>query len=328
MIDIVITWLDSSNHKWQKEFAHFKQLEENVKIDLNDFSRYRDYGSLKYWFRMIEKNVPWVNKIHIVTADKQIPDFLNLDNERINVVHHSEIIDSAFLPTFNSSAIMVNIHKIPGLQEKFILFNDDMFVMNYISKEMFFSKEGLPCDSQVISPIYPDQAGFSHIILNNMTVVNNHFSKKDLNKLLSFKYSLSDNIRNILNWPLTFIPGFYDYHLPTAYTIDQFNKVWNREKNLLIKTSSHKFRKSDDVTEWLIRYWRLCENNFSEVNYRSIGKLYELNDVEEFISEFKKSKIKIVCLNDSSHTSDYDKNVELLLDLFDEYFPNKSSFEV
>ena len=33
----------------------------------------------------------------------------------------------AYLPSYNSSAIELNIHRIRGLSEHFIYFNDDMF---------------------------------------------------------------------------------------------------------------------------------------------------------------------------------------------------------
>ncbi len=29
--------------------------------------RYRDYGIFNYWFRMIEKHAPWVNRVYLVT---------------------------------------------------------------------------------------------------------------------------------------------------------------------------------------------------------------------------------------------------------------------
>nr|WP_277750430.1 hypothetical protein [Latilactobacillus curvatus] len=39
---------------------------------------YRDYGLFKYWFRSIEKNAPWVNKVYLVTED-HLPEWLNKD---------------------------------------------------------------------------------------------------------------------------------------------------------------------------------------------------------------------------------------------------------
>jgi len=327
MIDIVLPWLDFKDINWQKSFVHYKKKVENIEIDLNDFSRYRDYGTLKFWFRMIDLNMPWVNKIHLVTADGQVPEFLN-DNDKINIVHHNEFIDQKYLPTFNSSAIMINIHKIPNLAEKFILFNDDMFIMNPIKSSFFFDEENLPCDSQILSPIFPGTDGFSHIILNNLSIINKHFEKKNLNKLINLKYSFADIIRNITNLPLNFIPGYYDYHLPTAYTISEFEKVWEMERTILESTSSNKFRKATDVTEWLVRYWRLSENKFSPVNYRKLGKLYELNDVNQFIKDVEDSNLIAACINDSNDTLDYEQRIAELNQFFQAKFPNKCRFEV
>ena len=70
-IDFVVTWVDGNDEKWQKEKLMYEQLEkkEDDKFDIwnNNKIRYRDWDLLRYWFRGIEKNAPWVNKIYFVT---------------------------------------------------------------------------------------------------------------------------------------------------------------------------------------------------------------------------------------------------------------------
>lgn len=41
------------------------------------------------------------------------------------------------LPVFNSNALEVNIHRIKGLSEKFVYFNDDIFIINNVKEEEF-----------------------------------------------------------------------------------------------------------------------------------------------------------------------------------------------
>ena len=70
-IDIVIPWVDGGDIEWQKERNKYAGKGPE------DFAvyRYRDMGLLKYLFRGIEKNMPWVNKVFFVIQDeKQIPE--------------------------------------------------------------------------------------------------------------------------------------------------------------------------------------------------------------------------------------------------------------
>ena len=64
-IDIVVLWVDGSDPEWQKEKAKYsgKKLD-----DTNSVNRFRDWGLMPYWFRAVEKYVPWVRTIHFVTC--------------------------------------------------------------------------------------------------------------------------------------------------------------------------------------------------------------------------------------------------------------------
>lgn len=145
-IDFIITWVDMNDPKWQSKFSKYSGDKNNTKNGISE-ARFRDNGFLKYWFRGVEKFAPWVRKIHFVT-DGQKPEWLDGNNPKINLVHHEDFIPSQFLPTFNSVVIERYIHKIPGLAEHFVYFNDDFYIINNIGEERFF-QNGLPCDIAV-----------------------------------------------------------------------------------------------------------------------------------------------------------------------------------
>ena len=93
-IDFVITWVDGSDIQWLKEKKKY-----NVNIDVDDsVARYRDFGTLKYVLRSIEKFAPWVRYIYFVT-NGQCPEWLNLKNEKIKFVKHSDYMPKEYLPT-------------------------------------------------------------------------------------------------------------------------------------------------------------------------------------------------------------------------------------
>ena len=113
-IDIVVPWVDGSDPEFIREkqavTGHFADLGEEIDGE----QRYRDYGILNYWFRMIEKHAPWVNNVYLIT-NGQKPDWLNLDHPKLKLVTHKEFMPNEYLPTYNSAAIELNLHRIEGL---------------------------------------------------------------------------------------------------------------------------------------------------------------------------------------------------------------------
>lgn len=65
------------------------------------------------------------------------PEFLVSNHPKLNLVTHDQIIEPDCLPTFNSHAIEINIHKIEGLAEHFVYFNDDTFINSPLEPEFF-----------------------------------------------------------------------------------------------------------------------------------------------------------------------------------------------
>ncbi len=64
------------------------------------------------------------------------------DHPRVNVVDHRDILPPEALPTFNSHAIESGLHKIPGLAEHFVYFNDDFLLARPQQPQRFFDPFG------------------------------------------------------------------------------------------------------------------------------------------------------------------------------------------
>lgn len=122
-IDLVYTWVNGSDEQFRESIAQFSPVV--------DESRYNDKNELKYSLRSVEKYAPWIRHIYIVT-NGQIPNWLDVLNPRISIVTHDEIcppeLRSEILPTFSSFAIETLLHRIPNLSQRFIYFNDDVFL--------------------------------------------------------------------------------------------------------------------------------------------------------------------------------------------------------
>ncbi|MGB3735844.1 MAG: Stealth CR1 domain-containing protein [Ilumatobacter sp.] len=141
-IDIVYTWVDGSDPAWLDAFRATASAEGRLLDEVAlDPARYRSREELRYSLRSVWAYCGWVRKIWIVTAGQR-PDWL-ADHPRIQLVDHADILPADALPTFNSHAIEAALHRIDGLAEQFVYFNDDMLVARPIRPELFFTPNGL-----------------------------------------------------------------------------------------------------------------------------------------------------------------------------------------
>ena len=321
-IDFVIIWVDGNDPKWQKEKAKYSP---NKNTDSRNI-RYRDWENLKYWFRGVEKFAPWVNKIYFVTCG-HYPEWLNKENPKLVCVKHSDYMPEEYLPTFSANPIELNLHRIKGLSEQFVYFNDDMFITNYIKPEDYF-KNGKPCAMAVFSPAAADDEVFMNILNNDNLLINRHFKKKEIlkkNKYLNFKYG-KYNLRTLLCLPWNRIQGFYDSHSPNAFLKETFNKLWNIEYKILDETSKNRFRSKNDVNQYVFKNWQFCEGSYTPS--KMISKFCRINDNVEYACELiEKQKYKTICLNDSDTENNFEETKQKIINSFEKILPEKSSFE-
>lgn len=136
-IDAVITWVDGSEPNYQRKLKEHLSNNDRIK------RQYLQANEINLCVASIVKYAPFIRKIFIVT-DKQSP---NLDSvkhivskEKIEIVDHEEIFrdNIEFLPTFNIRSIDALLFKIKDLSEKFIYFNDDMFLVKKTNPEDWF----------------------------------------------------------------------------------------------------------------------------------------------------------------------------------------------
>lgn len=327
-IDIVVTWVDGNDPVWQASRDQYV----SVKGDANaSAKRFRDWDLMRYWFRGVEKFAPWVNNVYFVTCG-QHPDWLNTNNPKLKLVDHKDFMPQDALPTFNSNAIELCINKIKGLSDRFILFNDDFFIINSI-KETDFFRDNLPCDYAALDAIEPSE-DFSYILANNIRVINQNFDKREvLKKRRSQWYSLKDFksfIRTMeLTNPWNQFTGFRDYHTPIAYTKKEFEDMWLRVPELIDATVHSRVRNKDNISHWLIRYWRLASGKFVPFSQKQWIFIPVVNGDNSFlVNTIKKQKRKIICINDEFKGDDISVAQKTLKDAFESILPDKSSFEI
>ena len=327
-IDFVVTWVDMNTPEWKNEFARYAGGQDNEKNGVSE-ARFRDYGFLKYWFRGVEKFAPWVRKIHFVTYGQK-PEWLDVSNPKINWVDHRDFIPQQFLPTYNSVVIERYMHKIPGLAEHFVYFNDDFYITSPISQERFF-KNGLPCDIAVFQ-YNPAWSQWYKRIKNNLRIINRHFDKKEVLARFHDKwFDKSYGLRARWNYLLKPYGKFITLRTPhnaQPYLKSTFEEVWAVAGKELTETSANRFRTVTDYTPELFRTWQICKGDFEPYNTYADTKMFPLMiKSKKAIKAIYDQSYKLICLNDNVHIRHYGLVMENLKAAFDHILPEKSSFE-
>lgn len=327
-IDFVILWVDGNDINWQKKKNFFLSASKVVKFNGNKSSvRYRDYGTLKFVFRSIDVFAPWVHKIYLVT-DEQKPEWLDVNNPKVKVIDHKQIIDKQYLPLFNSDAIELNIDKIKGLTNNFVYFNDDTLLNHSVNEEDFFLNNK-PRDFRIYSDIVP-QIDFDHIPLNNNILINQFIDgkwPKNKNGLFSLKYGkhLFKEIPFLLQARKRGVTGYIEPHGPLSLQKDTFKlarKIWpiHMEEN-----NTHRFRQMDDISMWLLRHLQLEIGNFIPLSPEE-NTSYSIKQVDEIKLDMISEKSRSICINDEM-IPNFDEKATEVIKLLNEKYPNKSSFE-
>ena len=118
--------------------------------------RFRDNGELRYSLRSLERYAPWVRHVYLVT-NGPAPDWLEPECSRLTLVRHEELFPGeAHLPTFNSNAIEMHLHRIPGLSRRFLYLNDDLFFGASCGPDAFQYPDGAPRPLFDTAPVHSD----------------------------------------------------------------------------------------------------------------------------------------------------------------------------
>ncbi len=146
-VDAVITWVDGSDpaHKAKRD-QHLAAATTRLHDNGTNPHRWVCSDELNYCVRSIVNHAPWVRHIWIVT-DAQTPVLTGLPRTwagKVSIVDHRTIFagHEDALPTFNSLAIETMLWRIPGLAERFLYFNDDVFLTAPVTPADFFTAAG------------------------------------------------------------------------------------------------------------------------------------------------------------------------------------------
>lgn len=306
-IDLVYLWCDGTDSKWLE--SKNKTLEvlgkEPVKNAVND-CRYIQSDELMYSLRSVEKFAPWIRNIFIIT-DNQIPKWLDLNNNKIKIIDHKDIMPLDALPTFNSMAIETCLPYIEGLSEYFLFANDDMIFWTPVVPEDFYTKNGRPIcrmRQKIHNKKYRHLYGYT--ICKAYNLIKEKFG---------------------LNAP------YFPHHNIDAYRKSYFLDCINEFKTEFNITTHQQFREFESIQRTIVSYYMLAKDlgQLKCVEKPKWNPFFKEESVyakclKKSLKGLYKKDCKFVCVNDSEKTQNKDRI--FMQEILTKKFPKKSCFEV
>lgn len=307
-IDIVFTYVDSTDKEWlrsknkeKSEFLKQKQTEDDGYNNSFDSSleeiRYSVRSIVKY-FKNNYRN------IYFVTNNGKLPKFLKSDKRLIPILY-SQLLGTT---SYNSNTIETCLHKIPGLSEYYLYFNDDMMITRNL-KLSDLIKDGKPI-------WYKETSKFINLF-NNWPI-------------LSKLYDFGDKGCNLARQKTYEIIGLKSTPKPISHSprifkksmVMQFCKIFKKQ---IDEQFERKFRTKDDFcfVDAFCHYFRQKDklvysgkyktNVLCQFDYNVLSRIYNWIDDSKFL-----------CVEDMRQGHDID---EYCLYLLKSKYPIKCKYE-
>lgn len=293
--DVVYTWVNGAD----QEYAKTRDAYASKKKDTNP-ERYRDtFQMIKYSVRSLEKYFNTFNKIYILTARPQVPEWLDLDNERVELVHHDQVIPDQYLPTFNSNVIESFLHNIPGLSENFLYMNDDFLFGAPVTLQSFYKDE----QYRVFNTLFGENPG----------------------------WRIYDGYQDMIGL------GIIE-HQPVLINKKYWEEAYTLFPKKTEKTRQHKFRSDHNLCPYKLYRYHMLKHHRDGSNPVWITELIKIfrfhkltnnfRKQQSFFEKMKRNSPDFYCLNDDLRGNPNPKVVELVKEFLDQKYPAPSSFEL
>lgn len=293
MIDAVIAYVNGDDPLWKQDYE--THVGESLMV-----KRFRDWGTLPYLLRGLEKNMPFVDKVFLVVSrESQAPEWLNRD--KVKVVLHKDIIPEEYLPTFNPSVIEMFLHRIPGLGERYVYFNDDEFPVREVKEEELFPG-GKP--TKQMFPGLNTVGSFMLMCKNSCRLARKAAGKKDSLFYLRPQLSVTPMLRSACEEAFKACEKEIMASLTPLRSPGNYNQYFFSDYMLLTKKAVRK---------------RISHTHFSMA----------ITTADDIVKFLEKPRTSFVCINDvDMPRMRYLYSKERILDGFNYLFNSKSIYEI
>lgn len=306
MIDIVVPFYNDSDNIWRDIMLDYMAEENSVDRQVVGEERYRNWECFKYWFRCVEKNCPWVNKVFLIVASEtQIPEWLDINSSKLKVVYHRDYIPNELLPTFNTMTIEIFVSRIKELSENYIYCNDDYFFLNPTKSTMFFVDD---------YPVHRDNA-------DKLVKFDEGYLKGSDG---TFYQMLNNGIDLQLEIAGDKAKWYALDHLPVAHKKSFEKEIIDKYYDRFINANlQSRFRYKDNFS-----------NHVFVCLYKDLKPYYKFNGYNSYYLTVRDdtnfedhANCTMICFNDTEQLTDFENAKRKMIDFFEKRFPEKSSFE-
>lgn len=313
-LDLVYLWCDDSDKTWsdnRKKHLPEEKLDKQVVCK----GRFVQNDELKYSLRSVEKYMPWIRNIYIV-SECRMPEWLKVNHPKIHIVKEKDLLGK-YAPVFNSNAIESMLPEIEGLSENFIYMNDDNFVAAPIELNDLITEDGK--------------------IICRLEISNCKKSSPYINTI--------KNMQNLIEQRFGYKCALFPHHNLDVYNKTAFKQCNEEFADLIEKTRNNRFRTKDDWQRVLITYYMLAKGigtvkvinaykhslwQWLKHNLIDLGKKDSLGmglqfKTKKYYHKFRRYRPKFLCMEDNEFSNDDDrKRAKAFLE---DIFPDKSEFE-
>lgn len=278
-MDAVIAYVNGCEKVWRTEYNKY------CFFIPSKYNWFYDWGTLRYVLRGISRYMPFIKNVFLIVSNiEQVPDYV--DQTKVKIVLHKDFIPEQFLPTFQANTIELCMHKIPGLDEEFIYFNDDMIPMSPI-KYNDLMYEGKPCMSFVEN--YAKYGMPSY-----------YFIKNSFKSACDYVYIKKTYDKTIIEDPVIYNgPGYSHIHCPCVFLKSKNNDVYNTLDEMYdISYHITTERSGKNLSQYLYSDVLYLENNYVKSNLTLT--YLKTNDIDEktCVDMISSINTSYLCIND------------------------------
>jgi len=300
-IDYVVPMVFPDDMSWRHELQNLTGPLRRDDARRNE--RYRTWGTEEILIKLIRKNLPWIRCIHILLARKtQVQPWMQEmagdgQQPEVRLVFHQDFMPKDKLPTFNSRAIEMYLHKIPDLAPLFLYGNDDMFPLSHLPVSDFFQpsrqREGsagaipipsgydeglLPCLHLAERPFPKLPNQYHWACLNGLNFVARNFGKEFHRTWLHTGHSVAPMLKQ---------------------TIEMFWQRWPEE----MERSVTQFRQVQNFNQYIYLWWHCLSGQY--VDHHPPRDYVATNrHTPDEIRQVIRQTEGILCINDHTGADD------------------------
>lgn len=316
-VDIVYSWIDGNDPYVKEQIQYWREIEQPLG-EAGTSNRFNTMDELRYSLRSVYQFAPWVRNVYIVTSFHIVPDWFD---EKIGAEHGIYFIDDSELldtvPVFNSLAKEAVKHRIPGLSDRYLYFNDDLF----------FGSAVEPLDFQ-------DSRGRAYAFHEPNNFVVDSIEQIDEGDYFSEGLLYTRNTLVRLFPELKNTPMQLKKHTPDLHFVTEDYDKWLTIPEEMQRTADGRFRDVDQIYDNTLfdNYWKRARGVGvpGDISYAYLYISGNLEKEEFVYDHIRRERPKVFCINDGikDETPQTLLSIELFADFLEGYFPQKAPWEI